>query len=91
MIILLTRNATNTLDRVYTDRSIYNSYGHFTPWFIKWNYTFHQYVRESVLGSLTASHGVFAIGHIGSLDYQIRYLRGVKHFIIIRFSFPTFR
>ena len=90
MIILLTRNATNTLDRVYTDRSIYNTYGHFTHWFIKWNYTFHQYVRESVLGSLTASHGVFAIGHIGSLDYQIRYLRGVKHFIIIRFSFPTF-
>lgn len=91
MDILLSTLATNQLDRVYTDRSIYDTYGHFTSWFIKWNYTFHQYVRESVLDSLTASHGVFAIGHIGSLEYRIRTIRGVKNFIVIRFFFPTFR
>ena len=91
MVILLTRNATNQLNRVYTDRSIYDTYGHFTSWFIKWNYTFHQYVRESVLSSLTARRGFFAIGHIGSLYYRIFNLGSVKYLVIIRFSFPTFR
>lgn len=91
MEILLSTLATNQLDRVYTDRSIYGAYGRFTPWFIRWNYVFHQYVRESVLSTLTHSHGVFAIGRIGSLEYFIYYVAGIKYFAIERFSFPTFR
>ena len=37
MIIRLTRNAVYVLNRVYTDKSIYDSHGHFTDWFLKWN------------------------------------------------------
>ena len=69
MIIRLTRNAVHTLDRIYTDRSIYNNYGHFMQWFLKWNYIFHQYVRESVLSTISGRYGMFPIGTIGSLAY----------------------
>lgn len=91
MEIIFSTTATNQLDRIYTDSSIYDIHGHFTPWFIRWNYTFHQYVRESVLNTLTHSHGVFAIDHIGSLEYFIYFIAGNKYFAIERFSFPTFR
>ena len=91
MIILFSRNATDTLNRVYTDRSIYDVYGNFTPWFIRWNYIFHQYVRESTLSTLTAPYGTFMIGRLGSLDYYIYSYGGVKCLVIEEFSFPTFR
>ena len=60
--IRLTRNAVNTLNRVYTDKSIYDVHEHFQHWFIQWNYIFHQYVRESVLSTLTTPTGTFMIG-----------------------------
>ena len=91
MIIRLTRNAVNTLDRVYTDRSIYDNYGHFTEWFLKWNYIFHQYVRESVLSTITKQYGMFSIGTIGSLAYLKYNILGSEVFVIRNFYFPTFR
>ena len=87
MIIRLTRNAVNTLDRVYTDRSIYDNHGHFTEWFLKWNYIFHQYVRESVLSTISRQYGMFSIGAIGSLAYVKYNILGVE-VLVIR-SIPT--
>ena len=91
MIIRLTRNAVNTLDRVYTDRSIYDNHGHFTEWFLKWNYIFHQYVRESVLSTISRQYGMFSIGAIGSLAYVKYNILGVEVLVIRNFYFPTFR
>lgn len=91
MIIRLTRNAVNTLNRVYTDKSIYDVHEHFQHWFIQWNYIFHQYVRESVLSTLTTPTGTFMIGTIGSMEYYIIILGGVKVIVITSFNFPTFR
>lgn len=91
MVILLTRNAVSTLDSVYTDRSIYDSYGHFTKWFLKWNYIFHQYVRESVLSTISRRYGMFSIGTIGSLAYLKYNIFGTEVFVIRNFYFPTFR
>ena len=91
MIILFSRSATNTLNRVYTDRSIFNAHGNFMPWFIRWNYIFHQYVRESTLSALIAPKGTFMIGRLGSLDYYIYSYRGIKCLVVEEFSFPTFR
>ena len=91
MIIRLTRNAVNTLNRVYTDKSIYDVHKHFQHWFIQWNYVFHQYVRESVLSTLTTPTGTFMIGTIGSMEYDIIILGGVKVMVITSFNFPTFR
>ncbi len=91
MIILLTRNAVNTLDRVYTDRSIYDNYGHFTQWFLKWNYIFHQYVTESVLSTISRRYGMFTLGAIGSLAYLRYNILGTEVFVIHNFYFPTFR
>ena len=91
MIIRLTRNAVNTLDRVYTDRSIYDNHGHFTEWFLKWNYIFHQYVRESVLSTISRQYGMFSIGAIGSLAYVKYNILGVEVLVIRNFYFPTFK
>ena len=91
MIIRLTRNAVYTLNRVYTDKSIYDSHGHFTDWFLKWNYTFHQYVRESMLSAISRPYGTFSIGTIGSLTYVKYNVMGTEVFVIRSFHFPTFR
>ena len=89
MIIRLTRNAVNTLDKVYTDRSIYDNYGHFTEWFLKWNYIFHQYVRESVLSTISRLYGMFSIGTIGSLAYVKYNILGVEVLVIRNFYFSN--
>ena len=91
MIIRLTRNAVNTLDKVYTDRSIYDNHGHFTEWFLKWNYIFHQYVRESILSTISRQYGMFSIGAIGSLAYVKYNILGVEVLVIRNFYFPTFK
>ncbi len=91
MMIRLTRDAVNTLNRVYTDRSIYNKYGHFANWFLKWNHIFHQYVRDTVLSTITRPYGIFPIGTIGSLTYFKYNVMGIDVFTIRNFHFPTFR
>lgn len=90
MVILFSRIAILQLDRTYTDKSVYDSYGHFTDDFKKWNYEFHQYIRKEVLSTLTRPHGLFHIGSIGSLIYTIYNVGGIKCLLIESFSFPTF-
>ena len=91
MNVILTPKATSQLDNIYSNRGIYDRNGRFLPWFIRWNYTFHQYVTESTLSSLSAAHGWFRIDNIGMLMYSIRCFNGIKSVIIEEFSFPSFR
>lgn len=89
-MILFSSIATGKLDRIYTDRSIYDIYQHFADWFIKWNYEFHQYVRESKLSSLAPPFGVYTIGTIGTLDYVVRTHMGTTLIVVTDFHFPSF-
>lgn len=90
-MILYSKKASNIIDRIYTDKSIFNSHGTFENWFKDWNYIFHQYVREEVLNMMKSSHGTFLIGNIGSLIYTRYNASGEICYVIEDLNFPFFR
>lgn len=90
MFILISNTAKYILDRIYTDKSIYEKPNRFTNEFREWNYVFHLYVRKDKLASLTAPNGIYMIGSIGSLYYCNYIVGNVRCLVIEHFIFPTF-
>ena len=89
MKIKLSKVANNILDRIYSDRTIFDRSGCFTNWFRLWNDTFHRYVNKNHLDKLTKVEGLLLIGNIGILEYSIRVVRGETCVVITHLYFPT--
>ena len=76
------------IDEIYTNKHIYDKYGHFTQKFINWNYEFHRYVNKISIEQVYLSQkGLYQIGSIGTLSYKCYALDDTYVFEIIEFRF----
>lgn len=59
MVIICSDTANKQIDEIYTNKHIYDKYGHFTQKFINWNYEFHRYVNKTSIEQVHLSQKVY--------------------------------